>query len=66
MSFIRKLNRQYFGHRLSPDVLALLDPIDDQRLEVQQFVARMFRPVNCVGHVAVDPLELPPPTHAPD
>ncbi len=43
MSFIRRLNREYFGDGLSPDVLALLGPIDDQRAEVQQFVVRMFR-----------------------
>jgi CheR methyltransferase, SAM binding domain len=43
MSFVRDLNRQYFGGALSSDVMALLAPIDDQRVEVQQFVARMFR-----------------------
>lgn len=43
MSFVRKLNREYFADGLSPEVMALLAPIDDQRLEVQQFVARMFR-----------------------
>ncbi|MGB6486509.1 MAG: hypothetical protein WBE91_06475 [Steroidobacteraceae bacterium] len=43
MSFIRTLNSQYFGDGLSVGVLALLGPIDGQRIEVQQFVARMFR-----------------------
>jgi hypothetical protein len=43
MSFIRKLNGQYFRDGLSPEVMALLAPIDDQRVEVQQFVARMFQ-----------------------
>lgn len=43
MSFTRRLNREYFADKLSQDVMALLAPIDDQRIEVQQFVARMFR-----------------------
>lgn len=43
MSFIRKLNREYFRDGLSPEVMALLAPVDDQRVEVQQVVARMFR-----------------------
>lgn len=43
MSFIRKLNHEYFGDGLSAEVIALLGPIDAQRPEVQRFVARMCR-----------------------
>ncbi|HUA22675.1 MAG TPA: hypothetical protein VMA54_01000 [Steroidobacteraceae bacterium] len=43
MSFILELNHEYFADGLSAEVLALLAPIDGQRIEVQQFVTRMFR-----------------------
>ena len=40
MSFVSDLNARYFEGGLSSDVLALLAPIDDQRPEVRDFVAR--------------------------
>lgn len=43
LSLIRKLNHEYFGDKLSPDVRALLEPVSAQRIEVQHLVTRMFR-----------------------
>lgn len=43
MSFVNELNNRYFEGRLSKEVLELLEPVNDERSEVQTFVARMFR-----------------------
>jgi hypothetical protein len=43
MSFISELSDRYFAGGLSPEVVELLGPIDQERPEVQEFVERMFR-----------------------
>lgn len=43
MTFLEQINRDYFDHGLSPEVLILLEPINNERLEVQNWVGRMSR-----------------------
>lgn len=42
MSFVSDLNDRHFQGGLSSDVMALLAPVDDQRPEVRDFLARVF------------------------
>jgi hypothetical protein len=42
MSFAGSLNERYFDGKLSPEVMALIGLVDDQRPEVHRFVDRMF------------------------
>ncbi len=43
MTFIQSLNEQYFSGSLSGEVLDLLEPINRERTEVQEYVERMSR-----------------------
>ena len=43
MSFIDRMNSQYFDGRLSQNVLTLLEPVNDERPDVRGFVERMCR-----------------------
>ena len=43
MTFIQSLNEQYFSGSLSIEVLSLLEPINQERTEVQDYVERMSR-----------------------
>lgn len=58
MPFVDDLNERYFGGALSAEVLRLLRPIDDERLEVRQFVERMFRHLHRQRFPAADFAEL--------
>lgn len=58
MSFVEDLNARYFGGALSPEVMRLLRPVDDQRPEVREFVARMFRQLHRQRLPATDFAEL--------
>ena len=57
MSFVADLSERYFAGRLSPEVLALLAPIDGERAEVQNFVERMGRQFHRTGIRAEDVAE---------
>ena len=43
MTFLDQINENYFNNGLSPEVLILLDPINTERIEVQNWVERMSR-----------------------
>ena len=43
MTFLDRINQNYFNNGLSPEVLLLLDPINRERIEVQNWVERMSR-----------------------
>jgi hypothetical protein len=58
MSFVEDLNARYFGGALSSEVMRLLRPVDDQRREVRDFVARMFRQLHRQRLPAADLSEL--------
>lgn len=54
MSFVGKLNDRYFDGDLSPEVIRLLEPVNDERAEVHEFVERMFRQLRTEGIGATD------------
>lgn len=43
MTFLDQINENYFNNGLSPEVLILLEPINTERIEVQNWVERMSR-----------------------
>jgi SAM-dependent methyltransferase len=43
VTFVDRINQEYFEGELSPEVLELLAPLDDERDEVHQWVERMAR-----------------------
>jgi SAM-dependent methyltransferase len=43
MSFLQRVNQDYFDGDLSPQVMELLDPLDEERPEVHQWIERMAR-----------------------
>jgi hypothetical protein len=43
MTFLERINQNYFNNGLSPEVLLLLGPVNNERVEVQNWVERMSR-----------------------
>ncbi len=54
MTFLQKINNEYFNNELSPDVLELLAPMDEERPEMHQWIERMSRYMHRQGIGATD------------